>query len=89
MMLHDFNLKGETFARKKFCEVNDSQKFTDKLFRVTSNDAFHENLTLANGYFKWYHLITFRYIQANLFQFSSSWPLKIISCGINIRKYLK
>ena len=41
------------FKGRKNREVKDSRDFRDKLSRMTSNDAFRENLTFANDYFKW------------------------------------
>ena len=56
----------ETFRERKFCE---EKNFRDKFSKMSSNDAFHENLTFANDYFKRQNLIIFRHIQTNLFQF--------------------
>ena len=44
----------ETFRERKFCEV---KNFRDKFSKMSSNDAFHENLTFANDYFKRQNLI--------------------------------
>ena len=62
-------LRRETFAGKKFREVKISQNFRVKFSPVTSNDAFCDYLTFMNKYFKRLNLVTFRHIQANLFQF--------------------
>ena len=58
----------------------------EKISRVTSNEAFHENLAFANDYFEVVKLDSFRNIQASLFQFSTSWPVKFILRGINVRQ---
>ena len=41
------------FKGKHIRGENVSWNFSDKLPRMTSNDAFRENLTFSNDYFKW------------------------------------
>ena len=45
-------LMGENFAQRKFQKVKISWKFRDKISRMSSNDAFGENATFTNDYFK-------------------------------------
>ena len=58
----------------------------EKISRVTSNEAFHENVTFANDYFEVVKFDSFRNVQASLFQFSTSWPVKFILLRINVRE---
>ena len=81
--LEETTLRRETFAGKKF---HDLKNFGDKLSRMTSNNTFHGNLNSASDYF---NLIIFRHIQASLFPFSSSCPLKFISRVINFSEFLQ
>ena len=39
------------FSGRNFRKVKNSRNFRDKLSRMTSNDAFHENLTFVNDNF--------------------------------------
>ena len=50
---------------------------------MTSNDAFRKCLL------EMIRFDNFRQIQANLFQFSSSWPFALISGGINFHQFLQ
>ena len=40
------------FRRKKILPGKKVAKFRDKLWQMTSNDTFRENLTFASDYFK-------------------------------------
>ena len=91
-MLHDFiktlvsskiwKRKGRNFCWEQVREVKISRNFRDKLSRMTSSDAFRENLTSAYDLFKWLKSIFLGILMQICL---SSWPLKFISLGINFR----
>ena len=90
-IIKELPLRGETSAgRESFTRVKNSLNLRCKLSRMTSNSSFCKNLTFTNYYFKWQRLVILRYIKANLFQYSSCWPLRGSLCmGWTFANFLK